>query len=184
MGRPGYVLQVGVGGAYIDAGLGLGDLAVASEELYGDVGVRTKDGWQGADFIGIPLVQKIEEAYYNRFPVDGKLLNRGRQLLAAVDWKTGSTPTVKVGPFVTVQECTGTASLAAERAGLAGGAVCENMEGAAAAHICLLYNIPFVEIRGISNLVKDRRVECWDLPGAAAVAQEAAIHLLEGLGDG
>ena len=181
--RPAYVLQVGVGGAYADAGLGLGDLAVASEELYGDVGVRTKDGWRGAELIGIPLVQR-QEAYYNRFPVDGDLAQRGQEILAAVAWKAGRAPTVKVGPFVTVQECSGTTSLAEERAALAGGAVCENMEGAAAAHVCLLYDVPFVEIRGISNLVEDRRVDGWDLPGAAAVAQEAAIHLLKGLDDG
>jgi len=31
------------------------------------------------------------------------------------------------------------------------------MEGAAAAHLCLKYDIPFAEIRGISNLAGQRR---------------------------
>ena len=52
------------------------------------------------------------------------------------------------------------------------------MEGAAAAHICLMYGVPFAEVRGISNLVVDRDRESWDLPAAADVAQRAAIHLI------
>ena len=179
--RPSFVLQVGVGGAYANAGLDVGDLAVADEECYGDVGVRTQNGWQGAEFIGIPIVQKAENAYYNRFPVDVELARRARELLTAASWKTVRAPFVKSGPFVTVQECSGTTVLAAERSGLFGAAVCENMEGAAAAHICLLYDVPFVEVRGISNLVEDRQRESWDLQGAAEVAQEAALHLIEGL---
>ncbi len=39
--RPALVLQIGVGGAYPGAGLAVGDIAVASEEYYGDLGVRT-----------------------------------------------------------------------------------------------------------------------------------------------
>ena len=36
------------------------------------------------------------------------------------------------------------------------GRVAESMEGAAAAHICALYGVPFLEIAGISNMVADR----------------------------
>ena len=42
--RPDMVMQVGVAGAYAGSGLRVGDLAVAAEEVYGDLGVVTPDG--------------------------------------------------------------------------------------------------------------------------------------------
>ena len=87
-------------------------------------------------------------------------------------------PEAHIGPFVTVQECSGTDELGEER-GRRFGALCENMEGAAAAHICALYDVPFAELRAMSNIVEQRALEQWDLPGAAARAQAAAQELLE-----
>ena len=171
---PDMVLQVGVGGAYPGVGLALGDLALASAEVYGDLGVRTGDGWHGAEFIGIPVVER-GHAYFNSFPVDRDRVERGRALLRG-GW-SGTAPALLVGPFVTVQECSGLARLGQERASRFN-AVCENMEGAAAAHLCLLYGIPFVEVRSISNQVEDRRTDKWDLPLALARSQEAALRLL------
>ena len=55
----------------------------------------------------------------------------------------------------------------------------KNMEGAAAAHICRLYGVPFIEVRAISNQVEDRRREAWDIPLACRRAQAAAALLLQ-----
>lgn len=172
--RPVAALQVGVGGAYSGAGLALGDLALASEEVYGDLGVRTGDGWHSAEAIGIPVVE-LGRAYFNSFPVDPKLMERAREVLQG--GCNGPAPALCVGRFVTVQECSGLAELGRER-GERFNAVCENMEGAAAAHVCLLYGVPFLELRSISNQVGDRRLETWNLPLACARAQEAALRLL------
>ena len=172
--RPDVVLQMGVGGAYPGAGLALGDLALASAEIYGDLGVRTGDGWYSAEFIGIPVVER-GRAYFNSFPVDRKLMERAREVLQG-GWSEPA-PALRVGPFVTVQECSGLAEMGQER-GERFDAVCENMEGAAAAHVCLLYGVSFVELRSISNQVEDRRTDKWDLPLALARAQEAVLRLL------
>jgi futalosine hydrolase len=51
------------------------------------------------------------------------------------------------------------------------------MEGAVGAQLCLLYGVPFLEVRAISNLVGDRDRTLWDLRGAAARAAEA-VRLL------
>jgi futalosine hydrolase len=174
--QPSVVLQAGVGGAYLGAGLGVGDLALASEEHYGDLGVRTHAGWQSAELIGIPVL-KQEASFFNRFPLDPAMVTRAEQLLLDSSWE-GVRPALRCGPFVTVQECSGLATLGAERAARFGG-VCENMEGAAAAHLCRLYQVPFLEVRGISNLVEDRRREGWNLPLACGRAQEAALRLIE-----
>lgn len=173
--RPAWVLQIGVGGAFPAAALAVGDLAVADTEYYGDVGVRTAAGWQPAEALGIPLVECDGVALYNRFEADASWVAWAVSRLHSRAAPGGAR--MAVGPFLTVQECTGTAVLAAERYAR-WQPICENMEGAAAAHICRLYGVPLVEIRGISNVVEDRRRESWDLPGAADRAQRAALALL------
>jgi futalosine hydrolase len=52
------------------------------------------------------------------------------------------------------------------------------MEGAAAAHVCALYGVPFLEVRGISNLVGDRDRQSWQVEEAVAVAGRAALALV------
>ena len=173
--RPALVLQLGVGGGYPDRGLKTGDLALATEECYGDVGVRTAEGWEPAETIGIPLLSHPED-FYNRFPLDPDLVRMASSILAGFDWRDRSTD-LRSGSFVTVQECSGSDQLGRERS-VFFGAICENMEGAAAAHLCTLYQLPFLELRGISNQVEDRNTDRWDLPLAAAVSQRAALHLL------
>jgi len=42
----------------------------------------------------------------------------------------------------------------------------ESMEGAAVFYVCLLEQVPFVEIRGISNYVTVRDTDKWDIPAA------------------
>ena len=175
--NPDLVLQLGVGGAYPNAGLEVGDLALAEAENYGDLGVRTSQGWESSELIGIPVIRGDVD-FYNHFPLDRSLVTRAHQML---DSRNGSAASeLRVGPFVTVQECTGTTELGIERAGRFA-AICENMEGAAGAHICRLFDVPFLEIRGISNMVEDRRTARWEIPRAAGVAQEAGWLLVETL---
>lgn len=177
--RPALVLQLGVGGAYPGNGLRVGDVGLAREENYGDLGVRTPEGWQSAELIGIPVLERGESRYFNSFPLEQKWVEVAGEVLGGVDWD-GDEVKVGIGPFVTVQECSGTDILGVER-GKRFAAICESMEGAAVAHLCLAYGLPFLEVRGISNLVEDRRREGWDLPLAAQRAQRAGRALLSEL---
>ncbi len=86
-------------------------------------------------------------------------------------------PVPRRARFVTVSTCTGTGRAATEIAARTRGAV-ENMEGAAAAHVACLHNIPVGEIRGISNVVTDRDTSAWRLTEAADAAQEALLAWL------
>ena len=81
---------------------------------------------------------------------------------------------IHIGTFVTLSTCTGTSDRAAELDTHYNG-LCENMEGAAAAQVATLHNIPWLEIRGISNIVEDRDLNKWDIPRAAEAAQKA-VH--------
>jgi futalosine hydrolase len=62
---------------------------------------------------------------------------------------------VEKGPFVTVSAITGSFEKAAALSA-AFSPVMESMEGAAAAHVAALYQVPMVEIRAASNRVGDR----------------------------
>mgnify|MGYP002780406555 CR=1 FL=1 len=165
------VIGFGVGGAYIGAGLGVGGVALASGESYGDEGVQTARGWLSTEQIGIALLERGELRCFNHFPLDADEVARARAALGA------GGVTAVVGPFVTVSCCSGTAARGAELAARFG-AVCENMEGAALAHVCALYGVPFLEVRGISNLVEDRDLARWRLREATEAAARAVVAML------
>jgi futalosine hydrolase len=87
---------------------------------------------------------------------------------------------IKKGPFVTVSTITATDDRA--RALYARyNPVVEQMEGAAAAHISLLYGIPFVEIRGVSNMAGKRERQAWDMPRACRNCCEALVSFIKGI---
>ena len=138
------------------------------------MGVITTEGWKPADIIGIPVLQK-EQDYYNTYPLDSQCVAAAETLLR--QWDT--TLTVQSGPFVTVQQCSNRAL--GEKLSARFHAICENMEGAAAAHLCTLYDIPFLELRAISNCVEDYNKEAWDIPLALKRSQNAAHHLIQHL---
>ncbi len=172
-----YVIQCGIAGAYPSTGLTVGDIAVADEEIYGDLGIALPDRYALADEIGIPVVDG-DPPRYNRMPLDKDLTERA--FAAAGTCADALGCAAHRGLFVTVQQCTGCSALAGEMESRFGG-LCENMEGAAAAHVCDLYGLPFVEIRGISNIVEDRDLSKWDIPLASSRAQSVVLALIENL---
>jgi futalosine hydrolase len=165
------VLNLGVAGAYPGSGLGVGGVGLASAEFYGDEGVETPQGWISTEGIGIPLLQAGEARWFNHFPFNADLVARAGARLAAAGF------TVSTGPFVTVSCCSGTTRRGTEIAERFG-AICESMEGAALAHVATLYEVPFLEVRGISNAVEDRDIARWRLKDAVASACGAARALL------
>ena len=70
---PDLVIQFGIGGAYVPTGLPIRSVVLATEEVYGDVGVVTPEGWKPVDEIGIPLVHG-DPPRFNRFPLDPQLV--------------------------------------------------------------------------------------------------------------
>jgi len=160
------IIGFGVAGAYDGSGLRVGDVALASSAVYGDEGVETPDGWMSTEGIGIPLLEQGGKPVYNRIELDAARVKRASDALAAAGVH------VRVGPFVTVSACSGTAARGAEVAARFAGIV-EGMEGAALAHVATLYGCPFLEVRAVSNLVEDRDLSRWRLQDAATAAQRA-----------
>ena len=166
------LINFGVGGAYPNSGLKVGEIALANKEIYGDEGVIEPDGWYGMERIGIALIEMKGNAIFNEFLVDPDLVIKFKKDLGNKGIEA------KVGPFVTLSTSSGTSKRAFELENRFKGIICENMEGAAVAHICALYNTPFAEIRGISNIVENRNTKKWDLRLAALNCQKALMKEL------
>lgn len=162
---PDVLINFGIAGACPDGGLSIGDIAVASSESYADSGVSDGGGF---DLIGIPILTIKGKKVFNIIPLGSGLLKKAKKAL----------PHAVTGGFITVAS----ASASARRArGLCDkyGAICENMEGAAIAHVCAIHKIPFLQIRGISNIAGVRDKKKWDIKTASENAQEAVTALLK-----
>ena len=174
---PEALVLFGIGGAYPSSGAGIGDLAIAQEEIAGDEGVLTREGFKDASYIGIPLLKTATSEIYTTYPASEPLVHRSFQSLAA--HRKSDQGKIHVGSFVTLSTCTGTTVRATELEERYHG-LCENMEGAAVAQVAALHGVPWLEVRGISNIVEDRDLKKWDIPKAAGAAQQAVQQILEG----
>lgn len=164
------VIGFGIGGAYPGSGLEPGELLLADEAVYGDEGVETPEGWLDTEGMSIPLVTYAGSTRYNRFSLDGARVSAARVAIEAAGMR------VRTGRTLTVSTCSGTAArgrVLAERYA----PDVEEMESAALAHVCALYSLPLLLVRGVSNHIEDRDTATWKTEAAAAAAQ-AAVHVL------
>jgi futalosine hydrolase len=174
------IINSGIGGAYPRSGLTVGDVAIATKEIYGDEGVAGSGGWRGLREIGIPVIPKRGKRYFNEFPLDKKLVKLAVNESKKVFSDSSEVVTVLSGNFVTVSAVSGTAKRANEL-GKRFGALCENMEGAAISHICALYKVPLLEVRGISNIAGIRDKNRWDIKRASENCQRAVLRIMSRL---
>jgi futalosine hydrolase len=170
--QPRLVINTGCGGAYLESGLSIGELTVASEELLGDEGVVTSSGWQDLRFMSIPSLVRGNRLYHNALPLSKHAAEKAMQLADYYGVK------LTRGRFITVSTCSGTRQRGEELSRSFHG-ICENMEGAAVAQVCLRYSIDCLEIRGISNHVDERNMKTWDIPRAVEAAQRFVLKYIE-----
>ena len=148
------VISCGIAGAYPGAfeEIGLGGVVCAESECYGDLGAHSGSGFLDLRAMGFPL---IGEDVFNELPM-------------------GLFPAERRAKFVTVNSCSGDDAGARALAERSGGSV-ESMEGAAIAHVAMLYGIPVGEIRGISNRAGNRDRGAWRVRVGGAAAQRGLL---------
>jgi len=196
---PALVVQVGIAGAFVRPegdGPKPGDVVVATEEVYGDTGSSSPTGWLSTAQLGLPMASPAGVEMGNVFPLDGRRVeaavaalkgfpgvSAGEEGVAGTDpaaqgetARNSGGPRVFAGRCLTCSQVTGRAAEASELV-QRWGALAESMEGAAAAHMCALYGVPFLEVRGISNLITDRNRDSWEVPRAIEAAGRAALHI-------
>lgn len=145
------VLQFGVGGAYPNSGLNLGDVVLATSECDPQSGIETPHGFRDLTWLGFP----IAERFPNRLPIENQWSK----------WIAQKLPETVCAEVATVVTCSGVNSSALHIEKLSGAKV-EVMEGFPAAWISSCLNLPFAELRVISNTTGDRSQQRWDLEGA------------------
>jgi futalosine hydrolase len=180
---PELVLQAGIAGALPAAGQGRGahpgDIVLATKEIYADTGSSSPGGWLSAEELGLSIAHVDGHEFGNTFDLDRRLVGAAASMLRRA-WAGSSSPRVVSGPCVTVSRISGLRNEGEELA-RRWGALAESMEGAAAAHICALYGVPFLEIRGISNMVVDRDRASWKVEEAVAAAGKATLAICRGI---
>jgi futalosine hydrolase len=169
---PALVLQTGCAGAFPGAGLELGDVVVATGEVFGDEGVEAPGGFLALEDLGLGEGPG-RESLSNEVPTDHPSAEEWRRLLDLV----GGRVRVIAGRLLTVSTGSGTDERSAEMS-RRWGALAESMEGAAAALVARRMGAPFLEVRGISNFTGRRRRESWKIEAASSHAALVASHLL------
>lgn len=163
--RPEVIIMAGAGGGYEGAGVRMKEVFLAESEAYGDLGRCTGEG--------IEPIKIGKEALPAVFP----LKDRHMRFLKPDFFKIIEELGIKSAPMVTVSCSSGDF----ERAGrlrLRFGAVVENMEGAAAAQVCDLYDTPLIELRGISNMAGDADKSRWMMEDALKETASAMVCVL------
>ncbi len=163
------VVNFGVAGAYIlddQSGADLLDICLAEREVLADFGICYGDEIE-------PLRGEALEVL-DTFDLDPDLLHQAQSLLTSA-----SIPHQR-GVFATVHGVSGTRRRG-EMLARQHQALCENMEGAAAARACRQFGLPLLELRCISNLVEDRHLQNWHLHKACARCGEVTALVVKGL---
>jgi len=158
-----WVVLFGLCGAYPGTGTDILDVCLAETEHFGDFGIAIDDK---VEYFSDPIFE-------NRYDFDLKNNFSARIENSLEVLKI----TYKKGPFVTVNSCSGTLSRGSFLRDEFG-AICENMEGAAIAHVCKIYNVPMTEVRCVSNLVEDRDKTKWQISKAIDEGSDAIAKIL------
>ena len=166
--KPMAIFLCGCGGSYPKRGLKIGDLALATEEIFGDFGVATTDKFIPLNQLDLPQNPQLAPVIQQSFQLNTGLLSWAQEILSDTT----------CGLFVTVNCCSGTPELSTELQQRTGG-ICENMEGAAVAQVCATFDIPLLELRGISNPTGTRDPQQWNIVRGTEAAQLGILELLE-----
>jgi len=152
------VVSAGIAGGFAGRA-GIGDVVVARNVVFADLGAATDDGFLDLGGLGLaggaPLTSPGADA-----------------VIAALD---GLNPLV--GDVLTLATMTGTDSRASDLAAAHPDAVAEAMEGYGVAWAAVEHGVPWVEVRAISNLIGRRDRSAWNIPAAFEALASAVAAL-------
>lgn len=160
--KPDLVLQVGIAGCF-DTATSLGKVVCISEESLADTGVFEDGKWK--DIFDL----KLEKSTYPPFE-KRKLPNQWLK-----DYNLLKLPEV---PAVTINQVTATAD-ARQIIARKYEPVIESMEGAALHYVCRQLNVPFLQIRAISNYIGERDKANWEIRMAIENLNQTILKYIE-----
>ncbi len=159
---PFLVINTGIAGGFKSAGCCIGDVAVATQEHYIHTGVRT-EGLKNQP-LPFDLLSGHPRSREGIYPFDARQVEA---VQARINQKENVHDLhLKQGPFITVSAITNSLETAEQIYSAYDAPLMEAMEGAACAHVAADRDIPFLEIRSVSNLAGERDPAKWDIPRA------------------
>jgi len=161
--KPGLVIQAGIAGSFRQNKAG--EVVTVKEDFFGDAGV-----WENEQFNNIfdlRLADDNQAPFTNRSltnPYQKLLHLSGQEQVKAITVNEISTDARRIEWYK--QNLT---------------PVVESMEGAAFHYVCLQENIPFLQVRSVSNGVGERDKSKWIMQEAINNLNEKIISLLKEL---
>ena len=162
--KPDLVIQAGIGGCF-DETIPLGTVLAVKKDTIADLGVIEKKDFQSVFDMGFA---KPDQFPYKK----GWLVNPGMHLL-----KKNSLKKVAAISVNQITSNIQTIRLFREKYQ----PVIESMEGAAAHYVCLMENIPFLQLRSVSNYAGERNKKNWKIKESIANLNNELIRLLNSL---
>lgn len=157
------VIQVGLAGAFTTK-FELGETVFVNQDTFGDLGIEEKE-------LFTPIFE-TDLFNKNEFPFEnGWLVNKNKILQQS---------TLEVVKAVTINKVTDKSSVKQQLIDSFNPDI-ETMEGAALHYVCLHQNIPFIQLRAISNYVGERDKTKWKIDLAISNLHNELIKLLKQL---
>ena len=155
------VIQAGIAGTFSKK-IKKGEVVVVEQDAFGDIGVEEKGEFKTIFQLGF--------GDKNAFPFkDGSLINSSEIVTASHLKKVNG---------VTVNKISDRKKQAKELKEIFNAEI-ESMEGAAFHFVCLQQNIPFLQLRSISNKVGERNKTKWNLIEAIVNLNRELIDLVD-----
>lgn len=161
--KPDIAIQCGIAGSY-NRSLQLGNIVLVRSEVLGTLGVEENGEWK--DVFDNGFIDKNEYPFDNKKLIN-KYLPKLNIDLPHVNGVTVDEITTRNERMIMLKK-----KYAAN---------IETMEGAAFHYNCLQFNVPFFQIRGISNLVGERDKSKWEIMQSVERTNEYLYDFIVGL---
>ena len=161
--RPDLVIQAGVGGCF-DKSKPLGTVVAVKQETIADQSV--------IEINQLKTLFDLKLVPYNQFPYyKGWLINKN-ELLKKI--KLQKVKGISVNEITTSKK-----KMMFYEKHFA--PVVESMEGAALHYTCLMENIPFIQIRAMSNYIAERNKKKWNMKESVANLNKQLVKILNNI---
>lgn len=157
--QPDVALQIGIAGGFA-GGPKIGEVVEVTEECYADLGAESPEGFLDLKSMGFENFRLGSELYFNE-------MKNPRGSYTKLPSCRGITVNTVHGLRESIEAVVSKWSPEVE-----------SMEGAAFFQSCLLASVPFLQLRGISNLVEPRNRDNWQIREAAEAVQRFCLEFL------
>ncbi len=162
--KPDLIVQIGIAGCF-NKQIPLGSVLAVKEEILGDMGVEEGGEWK--DIFDLKL-EKSNASPFQKRKLKNPWLTKFNPL---------KLPTVK---SITVNQI----STQKKRIAILQekyNPILEGMEGAALHYTCQTMNIPFIQIRSISNYIGERNKNNWNIKKAIHQLNQTILDYIDAL---